>query len=91
MKTSFDFVSDPGHGWLKVPVVLLCRLGIAGKVSHYSYYRKGFAYLEEDNDAELLMAALSERGHKIKFRERNRREGYSRVRNYESYESGHYL
>lgn len=91
MKTSFDFISDPGHGWVKVPIVLLCQLGIAGKVSSYSYWRKGFAYLEEDCDLSLLVAALSERGHQIKFRERNRAHGYSRVRNYDHYRASHYL
>ena len=91
MQKTFEFISDPGHGWVKVPIVLLCQLGIAGKVSSYSYWRNGFAYLEEDCDAELLMAALSERGHQIKFRERNRREGYSRVRNYDHYRASYYL
>jgi hypothetical protein len=91
MRTSFDFISDPGHGWLKVPVVLLCRLGIAADVSHYSYYRGGFAYLEEDCDAGLLMQALAARGLQIKFRERNRAHGYSRVRGYDNYRAGYYL
>jgi hypothetical protein len=91
MKTSFDFISDPGHGWVKVPIMQLVRLGIAGKVSSYSYYRRGFAYLEEDCDAGLLMQALSARGLQIKFRERNRAHGYSKIRNYEHYRSGFYL
>jgi hypothetical protein len=40
MKTTFDFYEDPAHGWAKVPVKLLQQLGIAERVSHYSY-RKG--------------------------------------------------
>jgi len=91
MKTCFDFISDPGHGWIKVPIVLLCQLGIAGKVSPYSLWRKGYAYLEEDCDAELLFRAFAERGLKIKFRERNRAEGYSRVRGYHHYQAHHYI
>lgn len=91
MKTSFDFYTDPGHGWLRVPLVTLIHLGIASKISEYSYWRKGFAYLEEDCDAELLVKALKDNGFKPKFRERVSRERYSRIRNYESYQSSFYL
>ncbi len=91
MKTSFDFYSDPGHGWLRVPIMTLVLLEIAGKISPYSYWRKGHAYLEEDCDASLLIKALQDKGYKLKFRERVSRERYSRIRNYESYRSGFYL
>ena len=35
MKT-FDFISDPGHGWLKVPHRLLAELAIADQITTYS-------------------------------------------------------
>jgi hypothetical protein len=35
----FDYIMDPGHGWLKVPKALLAQLGIADKISPYSYQR----------------------------------------------------
>lgn len=85
---SFDFISDPGHGWLKCHKRLLDQLGIADKISSYSYMRENYAYLEEDCDAGLLINALRERGFDLKFRERNRAHGYSRVRNYAHYSVG---
>lgn len=52
----FDFISDAGHGWLKVPQPMLSELGIADKISLYSYVDgKGNAYLEEDCDATVFI------------------------------------
>jgi hypothetical protein len=90
VKTSFEYITDPGHGWIKVPAVLLCRLDIADKVSSYSYWRKGHAYLEEDCDASLLFAALAARGKTPKLRARNRTHGDSRIRGYDYYRADHY-
>lgn len=84
MKT-FDFISDPGHAWLKVPHALLVELGIADKISQYSYTRGAFAYLEEDCDASHFIAAMKAAGREIKFRERNSPSRPSRVRNYATY------
>ena len=42
MKT-FDYIQDPGHGWVKVPIKLLVELGIYKEISSYSYYRNAFA------------------------------------------------
>jgi len=49
---SYVFTSDPGHGWLRVPVKELVEMGIADKISNYSYksHDNRFAYLEEDCD-----------------------------------------
>ena len=80
----FDFIADAGHGWVKVPVSLLIELGIADQVSHYSYYRAGFGYLEEDCDLTLFFNAFHARyGHDPKLRERI--SDRSRVRNYDQY------
>ena len=48
----YIFTSDPGHGWLRVPVAELKEMGIADKISPYSYISENgrFAYLEEDRD-----------------------------------------
>ena len=48
----FQKISDPGHGWLKVPVHLIKFLGIHEKITPYSYVNQSgrFAYLEEDCD-----------------------------------------
>jgi hypothetical protein len=85
MKT-FDFISDPGHGWVKVPVYLLSALNIADKISHYSYYRAGYGYLEEDCDLSVFFNAYRARyGHDPKLRDRI--SDHSRIRNYERYDS----
>lgn len=70
IKTSFNFYSDPGHGWLKVPMSVLGVLGIIDKISPYSYQRGENAYLEEDCDASVFMETYRKTyGHepKIKF------------------------
>lgn len=59
---SLRFISDPGHGWLEVPVSELVRLGIAKKISRYSYKKGAMAYLEEDSDAGVYLAALAAAG-----------------------------
>lgn len=84
MKT-FDFISDPGHGWIKCKKDLLNTLGIADKISGYSYMLGDYAYLEEDCDASILCQALSDTGIAFKFRERNCQHKRSRVRNYQTY------
>jgi hypothetical protein len=60
------FYNDPGHGWLAVKVADLFLLGIAHKISTYSYMRGLTAYLEEDCDAGIYIEA-----HKQKYGEFN--------------------
>jgi hypothetical protein len=55
----FTFHTDPGHGWLEVPVQLLHELGIAKDISSFSFYFSGNAYLEEDCDAGKFLKAYS--------------------------------
>lgn len=59
---SLRFISDPGHGWLEVPVSELARLGIAKQISRYSYKKGAMAYLEEDSDAGVYLGALAAAG-----------------------------
>lgn len=81
---SFYLYSDPGHGWLRVPKSLLSELGIAEKITAYSYQRGGFAYLEEDQDLTTFCSVMKARGVEVRFRnhvaDRN-----SRIRGYEPY------
>jgi hypothetical protein len=64
------FVSDPGHGWLKVPLAEIAALGIEGQVSPYSFIEGRYAFgsaalttsLEEDCDCPRYLAARSARG-----------------------------
>ncbi len=55
MKKKFTYYTDPGHGYVKVPVSILRKLGIEKKIIHFSYWRKGYAYLEEDCDMATLI------------------------------------
>jgi hypothetical protein len=85
MKTiTLQMFSDPGHGWVRFPKARLARLGIADKISSYSYQRGSNAFIEEDGDLSTLMSALEAQGYEIKFKggSSNRQ---SKIRNYESY------
>ena len=77
----FDFYADPGHGWLKVPRVLLAELGLLGKITPYSYQQKDFIYLEEDCDLPLFTKAMRERGGEVKVREHSS-NNMSKIRSY---------
>lgn len=50
------FLSDPGHGWLVVPLADLKASGF--QPSRYSFRKDGLAYLEEDCDATGYLATL---------------------------------
>lgn len=57
----YTATSDPGHGWLVVPVKDIAQLGIAQEISGYSYLspRGSKAYLEEDRDAPIFVRAYA--------------------------------
>lgn len=79
--------SDPGHAWGKVKRQVLSNLGIADKISRYSYQYKDNVYLEEDCDLRLLHDALLKLDTNVKFVEK-RCENDSRIRSYSRYEHG---
>src|SRR5690349_20594836 len=54
---SYEFFSDPGHGWLKVPLKEIEQLGLLDKISNCSYANAGYIYLEEDCDLPLFLQA----------------------------------
>jgi len=81
---TLQMFSDPGHGWVRFPKARLQRLGIADKISTYSYERNGQAFLEEDCDLTVLINALRARGYAdadIKFRESHTNKS-SKIRSY---------
>lgn len=65
MKNEFYFYTDPGHGWLDVPRALLHELGIAERVSSYSYQRGDSVFLEEDSDYSLFRRAMMQAGREF--------------------------
>lgn len=77
--------SDPGHGWVAVPLPLLNKLGIIDQISTYSYMRGMLAHLEEDCDLSTFMHAASVAGMKITFKHHNSRYNRSRIRGYDPF------
>lgn len=55
------FFTDGGHGWLKVPVARLKKLGIEKEITGYSYLKGKNAYLEEDCDLSTYVKALQKK------------------------------
>lgn len=84
MKTVFNFYSDPGHGWLKVPISLLVEFGIENEISSCSYMKGDFAYLEEDCDASLFIEAMKSRGIEPEYRIQST-DRQSKIRGYSYY------
>jgi len=75
---------DPGHGWARVPKQRLQRLGIADRISIYSYQNGTNAFLEEDCNLGVLISALRERGYKICFRTHHTNRS-SKIRSFDTY------
>jgi hypothetical protein len=88
MSKTFTVVvySDPGHAWGKVKRQVLNNLGIADKITRYSYQFKDNVYLEEDCDLALLYDTLSKQDVRVKFVEK-RTNRDSKIRSYERYAS----
>ena len=84
MKRIFNFFADPGHGWMSVKKQFLNDLGIASQITHYSYQRGGTAYLEEDCDVSVFLAALKKAGIEVDIRQHHT-DRQSKIRGYESY------
>lgn len=81
---TLKFYADPGHGWAAVKRKMLHDLGIAYKISPYSYEKGHTVYLEEDMDLATLLAALGERGIGVQFDEK-RTDRLSPIRNFNHY------
>lgn len=85
MKKVYTFFTDPGHGWVKVLKQELIDLGIADKISSYSYQKGEYAYLEEDCDASLFFETLKNKNIEVELKESNSATRMSRIRNYDDY------
>ena len=82
---TYNFYSDPGHGWLHCKLDELVELGIQDKISHYSYIRGNDVYLEEDCDMSTFMNAMESKGVQIKLAYINERNGDSFIRGLRKY------
>jgi len=76
--------ADPGHAWARFPKARLVKLGIADKITAYSYQNGANAFLEEDCDLSTLITALKARGYEIKFDESHTNRS-SKIRSYNTY------
>ena len=62
----YQFISDGGHGWLRVPRSEVDPL-LARRISRYTYADATYLYLEEDCDAPLVMGALNITGDQFDY------------------------
>ena len=85
-KISIKVFADPGHAWARIAKSKLVSLGIADKISTYSYQKGENAFLEEDCDLSVLISALLVRGYEIKFNESHTNR-QSKIRNYSTYKA----
>ncbi|MCP4420748.1 MAG: hypothetical protein GY805_29415, partial [Chloroflexi bacterium] len=59
ISTQLIFISDPGHGWLRVPLADIAALGIEEDISPFSFIDGRYAYLEEDYDCTVFIDACT--------------------------------
>jgi hypothetical protein len=84
-KISIKVFADPGHAWARFPKSKLVSLGIADKITTYSYMNGSNAFLEEDCDLSTLISALRANGYTdIKFNE-SHTDRQSKIRSYNTY------
>jgi hypothetical protein len=75
--------TDPGHGWLAVKFKEIKDLGIADKITTYSYVKGSTAYLEEDCDLATFFNAYRARNgqdplYRESYRDRTAIRGFKR-------------
>lgn len=68
-RIDMHYISDPGHGWLRVSVEDLRTIGVADSISDYSFLSPAwasvrYAYLEHDSDAGTFLEALIKLGYR---------------------------
>lgn len=80
-----NFHCDAGHGWFAVKRELINKLGIADKITSFSYQRGKTVYCEEDCDADTLFKALDEAKIEYKVKSLKQAEYNSPIRSYECY------
>lgn len=86
VRKEYKFYSDAGHGWLAVKIVDCFLLGVAHKITPYSYVRGLTAYLEEDCDAPTyLQAYVAKYGEKPSVKDSAHRPDHSPIRSYDDW------
>lgn len=86
MTQAFSVYSDPGHSWVRVPILLLRELDIVDKITPFSYMFGQFAYLEEDLDWHTWNTAMLNKKPNVTIKYKDHfANNSSRVRTYDSY------
>ena len=81
---TFNFYSDPGHGWLRVDLQSVSSVGLSpSSFSKFSYQQGPWLYLEEDCDASLFVKAFMDKHNRPPPVKEHHTEGRSVIRNYE--------
>jgi hypothetical protein len=84
VKMKVKYYTDPGHGWVAVKRKLLNDLGIADKITYFSYQKGQTVYLEEDCDLATFTTAMNLRGVILKYEQKHTNRTHP-IRNYENY------
>lgn len=63
MKDTYTFHTDPGHGWLAVPIEDVTESGIEPTRCSFHNPASSTVFLEEDIDAPAFLAARAAAGH----------------------------
>lgn len=80
------FHSDAGHGWLAVKTRELVELGIADKITAFSYTKGKSSYLEEDVDMALYINTQRDRGVTVEVRQGKRWDKKSPIRAFPAFQ-----
>ncbi len=81
------FHSDAGHGWLAVKTRELVDLGVADKITAFSYTKGKSSYLEEDVDMSTYINAQKDRGVDVEIRQGKRWDKKSPIRAFPSFQA----
>ena len=81
------FHSDAGHGWLAVKTRELVELGVADKITAFSYTKGKSSYLEEDVDMSTYINAQKDRGVTVEIRQGKRWDKKSPIRAFPSFQA----
>ena len=82
---TYTFYEDPGHGWVAVPMDDLIALGVADKITSYSYLLGNMAFLEEDCDLPTFVRAYKKKYGKAPKGKTVHQE-VTMIRNYPNYD-----
>ena len=80
MQRTFQFYADSGHGWLKVPILLIKNLGLQNQAG--GYMTGTHIYWEEDSVTIFLEEYEKQTGQKAKVKDAGYTDGESVIRNY---------